>query len=100
MTYIVVSSRSKLVAIEHIAYNQASFGFAPYGSYWREMRKIVTMFLSNRRMELLSHVRVKEVKTSIKELFHVCSRTKNNESLVEMKEWFTKLVFNIGTIFT
>ncbi|KAJ1381075.1 Cytochrome P450 [Sesbania bispinosa] len=94
---LIVSSRSKLVAIEHIAYNQASFGFAPYGPYWREMRKIVTMFLSNRRLELLSHVRATEVEASIKELFHVWS--KNNESggyvLVEMKQWFTKLVFNI-----
>ncbi|WJX65486.1 hypothetical protein P8452_50144 [Trifolium repens] len=92
-----VSSRSKLVAIEHIAYNQASFGFAPYGSYWREMRKIVSIFLSNRRMEQLSHVRVAEVKTSIKELFHVWSSKKNDSGylLVEMKQWFTQLVFNI-----
>lgn len=99
---IVVSSRSKLFAIEHIAYNQASFGFAPYGPYWREMRKIVTMFLNNRRMELLSHVRVMEVKTSIKELFHVWDTTKDKESgylLVEMKQWFTQLIFNIGIIF-
>ncbi|CAK8533667.1 unnamed protein product [Lathyrus sativus] len=94
---VTVSSRSKLVAIEHIAYNQASFGFAPYGPYWREMRKIVSMFLSNRRMEQLSHVRVTEVKASIKELFHVWSSTKNDSGylLVEMKQWFTKLVFNI-----
>jgi hypothetical protein len=93
-----VSSRSKLVAIEHIAYNQASFGFAPYGSYWREMRKIVSIFLSNRRMEQLSHVRVAEVKTSIKELFHVWSSKKNDSGylLVEMKQWFSQLVFNIG----
>ncbi|KAL5080125.1 hypothetical protein RYX36_008546 [Vicia faba] len=94
---VAVSSRSKLVAIEHIAYNQASFGFAPYGPYWREMRKIVSMFLSNRGMEQLSHVRVTEVKTSIKELFNVWSSTRSDSGylLVEMKQWFTKLVFNI-----
>ncbi|KAK7381354.1 hypothetical protein VNO78_33988 [Psophocarpus tetragonolobus] len=96
---IIVSSRSKLIAIEHVAYNQASFGFAPYGPYWRELRKIVTMFLSNRKTELLSYVRVTEVQNSIKGLYHVWSNTKSNEYsgyvLVEMKQWFTELVFNI-----
>ncbi|MED6186370.1 hypothetical protein PIB30_066013 [Stylosanthes scabra] len=97
---VVVSSRSKLVAIEHIAYNQASFGFAPYGPFWREMRKIVTVFLSNRRsMEMLRQVRVCEIRNSVKDLFDVWDNSKNkNQSgyvLVEMKEWFTRLVFNI-----
>ncbi|MED6146356.1 hypothetical protein PIB30_033658 [Stylosanthes scabra] len=97
---LVVSSRSKLVAIEHIAYNQASFGFAPYGPFWREMRKIVTVFLSNRRsMEILRHVRFCGIKNSVKDLFDAWDNSKNkNESgyvLVEMKEWFTRLVFNI-----
>ena len=93
----VVSSRSKLVAIEHVAYNQASFGFAPYGPYWREIRKIVTVFLSNRKTELLSRVRVSEIRSSVKELFHVWSEKKGSEEcvVVEMKQWFTELVFNI-----
>ncbi|KAK7271714.1 hypothetical protein RJT34_27839 [Clitoria ternatea] len=100
---VVVSSRSELVAIQHIAYNQANFGFAPYGPFWRELRKIVTVFLSNRKMEhVLSHVRVTEVKTSLKELFKVwCNTAKDHHEggggyvLVEMKQWFTQLVFNI-----
>ncbi|XP_047147510.1 cytochrome P450 82A3-like [Vigna umbellata] len=94
---VVVSSRSKLVAIEHVAYNQASFGFAPYGPYWREIRKIVTVFLSDRKTELLTRVRVSEIRSSVKELFHVWSEKKGSDEcvVVEMKQWFTELVFNI-----
>ncbi|RDX91408.1 Cytochrome P450 82A3, partial [Mucuna pruriens] len=97
---IAVSSRPKLLAVELMSYNQAFVGLAPYGPYWRELRKIVTFeFLSNRRIEQLSHVRASEVRTSIKELYGVwCSKKKeasNNYVLVEMKQWFSHLIFNI-----
>ncbi|XP_020229284.1 cytochrome P450 82A4 [Cajanus cajan] len=95
---IVVSSRPKLVAVEHLGYNQALLPVAPYGPYWRELRKITTSeILSNRRIEELQPVRVTEVQTSIKELFNVWSRTKNESgyALVDLKQWFSHLTFNI-----
>ncbi|KAG4914508.1 hypothetical protein JHK87_052065 [Glycine soja] len=95
---IFVSSRPKLVAVEYMGYNQAMLGFAPYGPYWRELRKVATLeILSNRRVEQLQDVRVSEVQHSIKDLFNVwCS--KKNESgyaLVELKQWFYHLTFNM-----
>ncbi|KAJ1390457.1 Cytochrome P450 [Sesbania bispinosa] len=95
---MVVSSRPKLVATEHLAYNGAMFSFAPYGPYWRQVRKIViTEFLSNRRIELLSHTRVSELQTSIKELYSVWLNKKNDSGyvLVELKQWFSQLTFNM-----
>lgn len=95
---LAVSSRPKLVAVELMSYNQAFVGLAPYGTYWRELRKIVTFeFLSNRRIEQLSHVRVSEVQTSIKELYDVWCREKNegNYVSVEMKQWLSHLTFNM-----
>ncbi|CAJ1946844.1 unnamed protein product [Sphenostylis stenocarpa] len=102
---LAVSSRPKLVAVEVMSYNQAFIGLSPYGPYWRELRKIVTLeFLSNRRIEKLSHIRVSEVQTSLKELFNLCYTSvnkKENESsygtttLVDMKEWFSHLTFNM-----
>ncbi|BAU01101.1 hypothetical protein LR48_Vigan203s000200 [Vigna angularis] len=73
---MVVSSRPKLVAVELMGYNHAMFGFAPYGPYWRELRKITTLeILSARRVEQLQHVRVSEVQNSIKELYTLwCSQ--------------------------
>jgi len=97
----VVSSRPKLVATEHLCYNGAMFGFAPYGPYWRKLRKIVTFeVLTNRRVEQQQHVRVSEVRASIKELFDVWT-SKNNVSyssnyvLVELDQWFRHLTFNM-----
>ncbi|MED6184266.1 hypothetical protein PIB30_045851 [Stylosanthes scabra] len=93
------SSRPKLVAIEHLSYNQAMFGFASYGPYWREVRKIVTLeLLSNRRMELLHDVRVSEVQASTKELVNLWSSQKDESSgyvLVDIKQWFAELTFNM-----
>jgi hypothetical protein len=37
---MVVSSRPKLVATEHLAYRGAMFGFASYGPYWRHSKTI------------------------------------------------------------
>ncbi|KAK2365719.1 cytochrome P450 82A3 [Trifolium repens] len=98
---MAVSSRPKLVATEHLAYKGAMFGFAPYGPYWRQLRKIATLeILSNRRVEQAKHVHISEVRTSIKELCDVWSSKKSelgssNYVLVDMKEWFTHLTFNM-----
>lgn len=94
---IIVSYRPNLVALEHMTYNHAMLGFAPYGSYWREMRKIVTVgFLSNHRIDLLSNVRVSEVVTSVKELYNCwkSGKDQNRYLLVELKKWFHELAFN------
>lgn len=106
----VVSSRPKPVAVELMSYNGAFIGWAPYGPYWRQLRKVVTLeILSNRRIELLSHIRVSEVQTSIQELFNVWSNQKNNRELlllssnnnssdyvlVEMKQWFAQVTLNM-----
>ncbi|KAK7271717.1 hypothetical protein RJT34_27842 [Clitoria ternatea] len=95
---IVVSSRPKLVAIELLAYNQAMMGFAPYGPYWRELRKIATLeILSKRRVEQSQNFRVSEVQSSIKELYSVWCEKKNEHGyvLVELKQWFYQLTFNM-----
>jgi hypothetical protein len=93
-----VSSRPKLVAVEHLGYNYAMFGFTPYGPYWRELRKIVTLqLLSNRRLEVLSYIRVSEVKASVEELYKLWSAKKNGSGqiLVELKQWFGDMSLNV-----
>ncbi|WJX70400.1 hypothetical protein P8452_54517 [Trifolium repens] len=106
---IVVSSRPKSAARDHMSYNQAFIGWAPYGTYWRQLRKIVTLeILSSRRVELLSHIRVSEVQTSIKELVKVWSNQVSVQSTsesnlastkdyvsVELKKWFAQLTLNM-----
>ena len=66
----VFSTRPSTLASRLLGYNNAMFGFGPYGPYWREMRKIVTIeLLSNHRLDMLKHVRTLEVKTAFRELF-------------------------------
>ncbi|XP_059454115.1 cytochrome P450 CYP82D47-like [Corylus avellana] len=95
---LAASSRPKLLASKHFSYNYAMFGFAPYGPYWREMRKIATSeLLSNRRLELLSYVRVSEVQTTLQELYKLWTE-KNKESgqiLVELKQLFGDMTLNV-----
>lgn len=68
----VFSTRPSTLASRLLGYNNAMFGFGPYGPYWREMRKIVTIeLLSNHRLDMLKHVRTLEVKTAFRELFNL-----------------------------
>ncbi|XVE94802.1 hypothetical protein REPUB_Repub02eG0040900 [Reevesia pubescens] len=95
---VAVSSRPKLTVGNYLGHNYANFGFCPYGSYWREMRKITASeLLSNRRLELLKHVRASEVEISIKELYKLWTKklVESSHILVEMKQWFGDLNLNV-----
>lgn len=88
------TNRGKSIALEHLTYNYASFGFGPYGTYWREMRKIsVTELLSNHRLAMLSHVRESEVENSVREVYGMW--VKEGSCLVEMKRWFEDLTMKV-----
>ncbi|XP_027169304.1 cytochrome P450 CYP82D47-like [Coffea eugenioides] len=73
-----LSSRPESVFAETLCFGNASMGFAPYGPYWREMRKIVFLdLLSTRGLEKVRHVRVSEVDNTMKELFSIFSKANN-----------------------
>ncbi|XVF59520.1 hypothetical protein PTKIN_Ptkin07bG0282500 [Pterospermum kingtungense] len=95
----VFSDRPSITASKLLGYNFAMFGLAPYGSYWREMRKIAIIeLLSNHRIDMLRHIRVLEVKTAIRELYKSCLSKGSGEIgvLVDMKQWFGDLTNNIA----
>ncbi|MED6182748.1 hypothetical protein PIB30_031499 [Stylosanthes scabra] len=95
---IALSSRPRLIAIQGLTYNQAMFAFTPYCPYWREVRRICNQeLLSNRQIELSSHVRVSEVEAGIKALFKQWTEKKKNDGsggyvAVEMRKWFGELM--------
>ncbi|KAK4484449.1 hypothetical protein RD792_007032 [Penstemon davidsonii] len=95
---VAVSSRPKLKATKHLGYNFAMFGFSPYGPYWRELRKVVSLeLLSSRRIELFKHIRVSEISQSINELYKLWEEKKDGSGRVsvEMKQWFGDLSLNV-----
>uniref|UniRef100_A0A6N2K142 Cytochrome P450 n=1 Tax=Salix viminalis TaxID=40686 RepID=A0A6N2K142_SALVM len=86
-------NRPSSAASKYMGYDDAFFGFHPYGEYWLEMRKIVTQeLLSNRRLQMLMNVRVSEIDTCIKELYTTCS---NGSVLVDMSQWFSHVVASV-----
>lgn len=95
----VFSTRPSIAASKLLSYNFTMFGFAPYGSYWREMRKIVMIeLLSAHRIYMLKHIRASEVETAIRELYKtwVGRSRKENGVLVDMKQWFGDLTHNVA----
>ncbi|OAY50860.1 cytochrome P450 CYP82D47 [Manihot esculenta] len=87
-----VTFRPALVAAKLLGYNYAFFPFSPGGPYWRETRKIsVLELLSNRRSEVIKHIRTQEVETSIKELYRACM----DKQSIEMKQWFSDLNLDV-----
>nr|QNS29951.1 cytochrome P450 [Nothapodytes nimmoniana] len=95
---VSVSSRPDFVAARVLGYDGAMFGLSPYGPYWRELRKIVSMeLLSGRRLELIKHIRVSELESSMKELYDLWSKRESSSGhvLVEMKQWFGDLTLNV-----
>ncbi|KAL8477552.1 hypothetical protein ACS0TY_029735 [Phlomoides rotata] len=95
---VAVSSRPTVKLAEHLAYNRAMLGFTPYGAYWRELRKLVSLELfSSRRVELESKLCVLETAQSINELYKLWENKKDGSGrvLVDMKQWFGYLNMNI-----
>ncbi|XP_030447095.1 cytochrome P450 CYP82D47-like isoform X1 [Syzygium oleosum] len=96
---VAFSSRSRLLFFEILGYDYALFAFAPYGPYWREVRKIATLeLLSNRRIKsLLNPVLASATDLAIKELHRLWSEKKDDSGriLVDLKQWFAKLTLNV-----
>ncbi|KAJ4833155.1 hypothetical protein Tsubulata_028545 [Turnera subulata] len=92
-----LATRASIAAGKHLGYNNAIIALAPYGKYWRDLRKLATLQLfSNLRLDLLKHVRAQEVQNFIKELFTLCSKNGNHSTRVSMNKFFEGLTFNIS----
>ncbi|KAG2666508.1 hypothetical protein I3760_15G064800 [Carya illinoinensis] len=91
----VFANRPKAMAVELMGYNYALFAFSPYGSYWRQVRRITTLeLLSNQRLEMFKHIRESEVNTAIKETYKLLVNN-NKHVLVDMNRWFDKITLNM-----
>ncbi|PWA86852.1 cytochrome P450 [Artemisia annua] len=94
----VFASRPKSMATELMSNNYANVALAPHGPYWREIRKIVVLELvSHRRLQMLAHIRVSEVNSSIYGLYNAWINNKGSSETVkvDMKEWLNNLILNI-----
>ncbi|XP_056159091.1 cytochrome P450 71AU50-like [Syzygium oleosum] len=59
---LVFASRPPIEAAKHISYEQRNLTFAPYGPYWRNIRKMCTLeLLSNAKINSFKSIRKEEV---------------------------------------
>jgi cytochrome P450 len=87
---VVFANRPRLLIAKHLAYNYTSLAWAPYGDHWRNLRRIVSIeVLSAYRLQMLSAIRLEEVKSMICVLF------RNQKHTVDMKTVFFELTLNI-----
>lgn len=66
---IIFANRPRLVAANVITYGGKGITFSPYGSHWRQMRKICTLeLLMTRRVESFRPIREEEVSNVVKDI--------------------------------
>ncbi|GAB4852267.1 hypothetical protein Ancab_016459 [Ancistrocladus abbreviatus] len=66
---IIFANRPRFMAGEHLGYNFSVMLWAPYGSHWRDVRRICTFeAFSSHRIQQTCHVREGEVRFMIRKL--------------------------------
>ncbi|KAK8650792.1 hypothetical protein V6N13_140418 [Hibiscus sabdariffa] len=92
---LTLATRANIVGGRHMGYNNAIFALAPYGEYWRDVRKMVTVeLLSSHRLEKLKHVRFSEMDSLIKELYGLSLNGAENRARVNLSEALEQFTFN------
>ncbi|MCL7039080.1 hypothetical protein MKW94_030590 [Papaver nudicaule] len=95
------SNRPGTLSIKLMFYDADSIGYAPYGAYWRDLRKISTLkLLSNHRIDTIKHLRTSEVESCFELLYN---QWRNGEkrggkeafASVGMDSWLGDLTFNV-----
>ncbi|KAJ6847125.1 cytochrome P450 CYP82D47-like [Iris pallida] len=90
-----LASRPSYAAGKHMGYGFAMVGFAPYGAYWRSLRRITTVeLLSNARLETLKHVWSAEIGLGVKELHRLWADNSKKPIKVDIKRWLGDLTYN------
>ncbi|KAI3760271.1 hypothetical protein L1987_50664 [Smallanthus sonchifolius] len=90
------ATRPNMSVSRYMGYNSAVFALAPYGPYWREIRKLVVLeLLTSQRIEKHKDVRASEVKYLINELYLLTLKNGDGKMVANMTKWFEHVTFNI-----
>ncbi|XP_004290943.1 PREDICTED: cytochrome P450 81D11-like [Fragaria vesca subsp. vesca] len=91
---ISFANRPKLLAGKHLGCNYTTVMWAPYGSHWRNMRRIASIeLLSSSRLQMCHGIRADEVRSLICKLFR--GSNGGEFHIVDMKTTFFELTLNV-----
>nr|UUY85544.1 camptothecin hydroxylase [Camptotheca acuminata] len=77
------------------SYNYSSIASAPYGHYWRSLRRLaIVEFFSLNSLQKSSNIREEEIHNL---LCHLFKFSKSGTQKIQLKYWFSLLTFNIIT---
>jgi len=86
------ATRPKVLAIDVLNYNCTSIAFAPYGNYWKEVRKISMLeFLSQKRVNSYEAIREEELFNLVKWI------DAQKGSLVNLTEAVLSFIYTIAS---
>ncbi|KAL4334673.1 hypothetical protein GQ457_07G025070 [Hibiscus cannabinus] len=90
---IIFANRPQLLSGKHMNYNYRTMGLAPYGDYWRNLRRLTALELfSTSRLAMSASIRQEEVELLLKELFLASAE---KPAPVELTSKLIEVVFNI-----
>ncbi|GLJ18947.1 hypothetical protein SUGI_0338880 [Cryptomeria japonica] len=90
---LAFANRPESAASKYVAYNEKNVGLAPYGDYWRHMRKVCVMeLLSAKRIESFRSVREEEVSLAVKAIWE---KSKHGKVVVNVSKIIASLISSI-----
>ncbi|XP_043690189.1 cytochrome P450 736A117-like [Telopea speciosissima] len=93
---VIFSNRPDSSFARQLLYNHKDIVFAPYGEYWRQVRRIfVLQLLSTKRVQSLQQVREEEVKEMMENIQRSCSNLPSFSALVDLSEVLMSLTNDI-----
>ncbi|XP_048323200.2 dimethylnonatriene synthase [Ziziphus jujuba] len=87
---VTFASRPKTAAGKYTTYNYSDITWSPYGSYWRQARKMCLMELfSAKRLDSYEYIRKEEMNALLKGLY------KSSETPVNLKDHLSTVSLNV-----
>ena len=92
MNDLAFASRPPLAQGKHLGYNFMFMGWAPYGSYWRNARKICALeLLSSKQIQTYRPKRMREICKTVKYLFEEAQMKR----IVNMRSVLSQMTLNV-----
>ncbi|XP_057768914.1 cytochrome P450 81Q32-like [Salvia miltiorrhiza] len=90
---IVLANRPRFIIGKYIGYNYTSLVGAPYGDYWRNLRRLTTVeIFSSSRLNAFQSIRHDEVRLMLEKLYRKSGP--DNFARVEIRSLLSELTFN------